>query len=53
MRYASALPLIVPALVLVVTLVAACSSPEVYEKSMEVAGYDFTEGGPASAGIDR
>ena len=44
MRYASALPPIVPALVLVVTLVAACSGgPEVYEKSMEVAGYDFTE----------
>jgi hypothetical protein len=38
-----ALPPTVPALVLVVTLVAACSGPEVYKKSMEVAGYDFTE----------
>jgi hypothetical protein len=34
---------VVPALVLAVTLVAACSGPEVYKKSMEVAGYDFTE----------
>jgi hypothetical protein len=43
MLRASALPPIAPALVLVAALVAACSGPEVYKKSMEVAGYDFTE----------
>jgi len=43
MRYASVLPRIFPALVLVAALVAACGGPEVYKKSMEVAGYDFTE----------
>jgi len=43
MLRASALPPIVPALVLVAMLAAACGGPEVYKKSMEVAGYDFTE----------
>jgi len=42
MRYASALPT-APALLLVAALIMACGGPEVYKKSMEVSGYDFTE----------
>lgn len=43
MLRASALPPIVPVLLLMAALIAACGGPDVYKKSMEVSGYDFTE----------